>query len=351
MIGHNLRESSTNINLPIETSPSKLIRSEEIMRVNSTIPKDTHSYQKPIPDNVEQPKPSVSPDENPNSPRSSTTRYESENTKALTSTHTLSQINESLLPLEPLVGSKMSPTKWNALLEEGSPSFSFDELLTKDIGATVTSDKKKLQKPHPTYNPRSSRTTNEKSFGKSRNITHEEYTILLTKVVHIEQEMKAQSSLMRNIEHFLQTKFGNSYGKETLTDKFGTDFPVKTLDDLYSVEKKLSESLKARKDLKSTITMTVDPEEKLSKNMAVVMKKLIGREIAMKYTAIRKIDGKMVFSVNVPNFCNCIVEALTSRLQMTERKIYAAMGTTFTNSKYWDGHRPVRAKKPSENEI
>lgn len=55
------------------------------------------------------------------------------------------------------------------------------------------------------------------------------------------------------------------------------------------------------------MTLLIDADDTLQKNVNVVMKKLISRDLALNFTATRKMADKIVFSLNVPNIYKCIV--------------------------------------------
>ncbi|XP_048507362.1 uncharacterized protein LOC125500085 [Athalia rosae] len=178
----------------------------------------------------------------------------------------------------------------------------------------------------------------------------EEYTEIMLKLASLEMEVKTVSRTMSRIEYLLQqTLPGYGQDEQTANERFGTKFPIKNIEDLHDLEQKLNDSALC-KDMKRLISRQINPEETLSKNVTAVMKKILSRDVALLFTATRKMEKKIVFKLNVPNICNCIVETLTSRINAVESKVYAALGTVFTNSKDWEGYRINRTRKEKIDE-
>lgn len=55
------------------------------------------------------------------------------------------------------------------------------------------------------------------------------------------------------------------------------------------------------------MTLLIDKDDSLQKNVTAIMKKFIGRDLALNFTATRKIPDKIVFALNVPHIYRCIV--------------------------------------------
>ncbi|XP_044597924.1 uncharacterized protein LOC123274391, partial [Cotesia glomerata] len=163
-------------------------------------------------------------------------------------------------------------------------------------------------------------------------------------------EQKNQSKILSKMERLLEQKCEGAVAiKSTWSKTFEVVFPLSDLETLYSVEEKLTTKPDLKTNFCSPMTRLIDTDDTLQKNVNVVMKKLISRDLALNFTATRKMADKIVFSLNVPNIYKCIVDTLSASLGKSESKVVSAVGTAFTQSQYWEGNR-TKSKKDEQQD-
>ncbi|XP_063972422.1 uncharacterized protein LOC135160142 isoform X2 [Diachasmimorpha longicaudata] len=167
---------------------------------------------------------------------------------------------------------------------------------------------------------------------------------ILRKLVSIETDVKKNRETLTNIEDCLQVKEDFVSADFSIPTKHEIELPINSVDALLHFEQKLtddrrclSDTLQVMKRLKSS---------KVSISATSILRKFLGRTVAIQYTATKKMTDKLVMETHVPKFMGCVLEALMATHQgLSDKEAKAAVGTALTQSKGWDGQRSDKAKK------
>nr|XP_012216439.1 PREDICTED: uncharacterized protein LOC105668563 [Linepithema humile] len=95
----------------------------------------------------------------------------------------------------------------------------------------------------------------------------------------------------------------------------------------------------------------IDVDQTLSKNISNKLKIIMSREIALKYTAIKEINGKKVFKrTRLYQYIEDIYIGLNIKGEyIKESHILKTISNTLSNAKDWEGHRKDRIKNQTLN--
>ncbi|XP_044595924.1 uncharacterized protein LOC123272951 [Cotesia glomerata] len=120
------------------------------------------------------------------------------------------------------------------------------------------------------------------------------------------------------MERLLEQKCeGDVAIKSTWSKTFGFNFPLSDTNTLYELEKKLVTHPELKTNFCSPMTLLMYTDDTLQKNVNAMMKKIISHDLALRFTATKKMADK-VFSLNVPKIYRCIVDQSQKLSQLLE---------------------------------
>ncbi|XP_071653190.1 uncharacterized protein [Temnothorax longispinosus] len=133
------------------------------------------------------------------------------------------------------------------------------------------------------------------------------------------------------------------------SEKYNMEFPCKTLENFMQFEENLKNK-EFRQDFQHNLWKNIDTSTSLLKSLTNILKKYMSRDVAMAFTAVKKVDKKQILKTTIFSSCiqNVVIEEYSTsnaHPPITDKMYYSTLGSILNNAKDWEGHRLMRQKK------
>ncbi|XP_067208336.1 uncharacterized protein [Linepithema humile] len=134
-------------------------------------------------------------------------------------------------------------------------------------------------------------------------ITLSGFRSVITQLTQIRGEIHEIKTILQSQKSYCPDTRG-TFSDENFSEKYGFSIPFETLDDFLTFDKDLKSSDEFRKDFKLNMWTSIDTSMALVRSLTSVLKKYLVRDLALKFTAVKKVDGKILFKNTT--ICSCI---------------------------------------------
>ncbi|KAF7995056.1 hypothetical protein HCN44_004528 [Aphidius gifuensis] len=174
-----------------------------------------------------------------------------------------------------------------------------------------------------------------------------EFQAIMEKLTSMQGDIREISNNQRNLEHLVRSNHFliSSESDQSFSDKYEVELPIKDVEKLFSFEALLAKNTQCRKDFQASLSFLL--EDRLSRSSLGIIRKFMHRDVILKCTAVKQMEGKFVMRLDIPTFWHSIVDILMKYHKVAEKEVHAALGTVLTNAKDWDGNRAQRDKSSS----
>lgn len=189
-------------------------------------------------------------------------------------------------------------------------------------------------------------TENEKN---PSNMNGNEFQAIMEKLTSMQSDIREISNNQRNLEHLVRSNHFliASESDQSFAEKYDVELPIKDMEKLFSFEALLAKNTQCRKDFQASLSFLL--EDRLSRSSIGIIRKFMHRDVILKCTAVKQMEGKFVMRLDIPTFWHSIVDILMKYHKVAEKEVHAALGTVLTNAKDWDGNRAQRDKSSGKS--